>query len=126
MCAEADIGLFEERLSEITHNRAMATKAKMEALEKMIDVIGKYGEIEAMLKMNQLESIEINQQQNEDKEKVDAKRTAFANESGQQQKRAYQEVEKQSCGRCGPLKYSRDRQERTESSDIRQGCAGYE
>ena len=78
--AEADIGLFEERLSEITHNRAMATKAKMEALEKMIDVIGKYGEIEAMLKMNQLESIEINQQQNEDKEKVDAKRTAFANE----------------------------------------------
>lgn len=77
--AEADIGLFEERLSEITHNRAMATKAKMEALDKLVDVVGKYGEIEAALKMNQLESFDYRQQQEEDREKVDAKRTAMAN-----------------------------------------------
>jgi hypothetical protein len=78
--AEADIGLFEERLSEITHNRAMATKAKMEALEKMVDVIAKYGEVESMLKMHQLESFDYAQQANEDQEKTDAKRTAMAND----------------------------------------------
>lgn len=78
--AEADIGLFEERLSEITHNRAMATKAKMEALEKLMNVIQQYGEIEAALKMNQLDSVEMQQQSEEDVEKADAKRTALAND----------------------------------------------
>lgn len=78
--AEADIGLFEERLSEITQNRAMATKAKMEALEKMVDVIAKYGEIETMLKMNQIENFEYDQEKKEDREKIDAKRTSLANE----------------------------------------------
>lgn len=78
--AEADIGLFEERLSEITQNRAMATKAKMEALEKLVDVIGKYGEIETMLKMSELESFDYRQEQKEDREKADAKQTALANQ----------------------------------------------
>jgi hypothetical protein len=78
--AEADIGLFEERLSEITQNRAMATKAKMEALEKMVDVIAKYGEVETMLKMNEIESFDYRQERKEDEEKADAKRTAFAND----------------------------------------------
>lgn len=78
--AEADIGLFEERLSEITRNRALATKDKMEALEKLMDVIQRFGELETMLKANELQSIEIGQQQSEDVEKVDAKRTALSNE----------------------------------------------
>ena len=78
--AEADIGLFEERLSEITQNRALATKAKMEALEKLVDVIAKYGEIETMLKASQIESYSYQQEQKEDQEKADAKRTSLANE----------------------------------------------
>lgn len=78
--AEADIGLFEERLSEITQNRAMATKAKMEALEKMVDVISKYGEVETMLKMNQLESFDYRQENKEDVEKQDVKQTSLAND----------------------------------------------
>jgi len=78
--SEADIGLFEERLSEITHNRAMATKAKMEALEKMVDVIAKYGEIETSLKMHQLDTLDYKQEANEDREKIDAKRTAMSND----------------------------------------------
>jgi hypothetical protein len=78
--AEADIGLFEERLSEITQNRAMATKAKMEALEKLVDVIAKYGEIEAALKMSQIENFDYRQEGKEDAEKADAKRTALAND----------------------------------------------
>lgn len=78
--AEADIGLFEERLSEITQNRAMATKAKMEALEKLVDVVAKYGEIETMLKMNSLQTIDYMQEGKEDEEKADAKRTAMSND----------------------------------------------
>lgn len=78
--AEADIGLFEERLSEITQNRAMATKAKMEALEKLVDVIAKYGEIEAALKLNEIESFDYRQEQKEDVEKIDAKQTSLANQ----------------------------------------------
>ena len=78
--AEADIGLFEERISEISHNRAMATKAKMEALEKMVDVIAKYGEIETSLKMHQLQGFDQMQEQDENIEKADARRTAMSNE----------------------------------------------
>ena len=77
---DANIGLFEERLSEITQNRAMATKAKMEALEKLVDIIGKYGEIEAAIKMNNLEGIEYRQEEKEDRERIDARRMALANE----------------------------------------------
>lgn len=77
--AEADIGLFEERLSEITQNRAMATKAKMEALEKLVDVIAKYGEIEAALKLSQIDSFDYQQQDKENEEKADAKLTSLAN-----------------------------------------------
>lgn len=78
--SEANIGLFEERLSEITRNRALATKDKMEALEKLIDVIAKYGEIETMLKMSEIESFDYRQENKENVEKADAKRTAFAND----------------------------------------------
>lgn len=78
--AEADIGLFEERLSEITQNRAMATKAKMEALEKLMDVIAKFGEIETMLQQNNLQGMSYQQEANEDREKMDAKQTALSND----------------------------------------------
>lgn len=77
---ESNIGLFEERLSEIIHNRALATKAKMESLEKLIDVISKYGEIETSLKMNQIEGFNYQQMLDENIEKQDAKETALANE----------------------------------------------
>lgn len=78
--SEADIGLFEERLSEITHNRAMATKAKMESLEKLVDVIAKFGEIETALKMAEIDNYSNEQAIEEDEEKVDARRTALSNE----------------------------------------------
>jgi len=78
--SEANIGLFEERLSEITQNRAMATKAKMESLEKLVDVITKFGEIETALKMAEIDNYSNQQSMEEDEEKVDAKRTALSNE----------------------------------------------
>ena len=78
--AEADIGLFEERLSEISQNRSMATKNKVEALAKLMEVIQKYGELEAHLQSNNLESIDYQNESKEDAEKADAKRTAMAND----------------------------------------------
>jgi len=78
--AESNIGLFEERLSEISQNRAMATKTKVEALEKLLDLVNKYGELEAKLKENDLETIEHNQEIEEDREKLDAKQTSLAND----------------------------------------------
>jgi hypothetical protein len=82
--AEADIGLFEERLSEITQNRAMATKAKAEALYTLLETIQKFGELETMLAENNLESLEYEQINKENREKVDAKQTAESNKFVQQ------------------------------------------
>lgn len=77
--SESNIGLFEERLSEITRNRALAVKDKMEALEKLVEVTAKFGELESMLKMNQIEAMDSEQEIDEDREKTDAKRTALSN-----------------------------------------------
>jgi hypothetical protein len=78
--AEANIGLFEERLSEITRNRALATKDKMAALAQLVETIGKYGEIETNLKMHELENYDYKQEGKENVEKEDAKRTAESNQ----------------------------------------------
>jgi len=78
--AQADVGLYEERLSEITRNRALATRDKMEALSKMVDVTAKLGAIETMVKMQQVENFNNQQSIGEDLEKIDAQRTSEANE----------------------------------------------
>lgn len=77
---ESNIGLFEERISEVTKNDALATKAKMEALEKLVDVTAKFGEIETSIKMNQLESFDYMQDRKEDRSKDDARREAMGND----------------------------------------------
>lgn len=78
--AESNIGLFEERLSMISKNHAMATKEKMAALEKLVETIAKYGEVEAAIKLGELDSLESEQLDEEEAAKMDAKRTAMANE----------------------------------------------
>lgn len=77
---ESNIGLLEERMAEVSKNRALSTKAKMEALEKMVDVIGKYGEIETMLKMQDIQSFDYQEKAMEDLEKRDAHKEAISNE----------------------------------------------
>lgn len=89
--AESNIGLFEERLSEISQNRSMAVKNKVESLEKLLNVIKQYGEIETALKESELQSVAYDQELSEDREKADAKQTSLANDfftnimGGQQQ-----------------------------------------
>ncbi len=82
--AEADIGLFEERLSEISNNRSMALKNKTEALGKLLEVIKQYGEIETMVRAQDLQGMEAQQEVSEDREKIDAKQTAMSNDFMQQ------------------------------------------
>lgn len=78
--AESNIGLFEERLSMIGRNNSLSTKAKMEALEKLVEVTHRYGELEAHLKMNNIDSIDTQEQTKEDIAKEDAKRTSLSND----------------------------------------------
>lgn len=78
--SESNIGLFEERLSMIGRNNAMSTKAKMEALEKLVEVTHRYGELEAHLKMNDIGSLDMQEQSKEDMAKEDAKRTSMSND----------------------------------------------
>lgn len=77
---ESNIGLLEERMAEVSKNRALSTKAKMEALEKMVDVIGKYGEIETALKMNEIQSFDYQSAVMEDREKQQSHSDAASDE----------------------------------------------
>jgi hypothetical protein len=78
--AESNIGLFEERLSEITQNRSMALKNKVEALQKLLEVVGQHGELEAAAKARDLDNLSAQQNTEEDREKIDAKITAKSND----------------------------------------------
>lgn len=61
----SNVGLFEERVSEISKNHAISTREKMDALTKMLEAIQKYGEVEVMLKSSQLESIKYDEEEEE-------------------------------------------------------------
>lgn len=78
--SDSNVGLFEERLSEVAKNEALSTKAKMEAIEKMVDVIAKYGEIETTLAESKLQSYDIAQDMEQDREKAEAKQMSSGNE----------------------------------------------
>lgn len=61
----SNVGLFEERMSMISKNHALATKEKMAALAQLMETIQKFGEVETFLKSNELESIKYDEEENE-------------------------------------------------------------
>ena len=77
---EADLGLKDERESELTKNRALAVKAKMEALEKMVDATAKIGAVETMMKMGQINEMENQDIAKEDTETDKSRGEAMENE----------------------------------------------
>ncbi|HMH10166.1 MAG TPA: hypothetical protein VK553_05615 [Candidatus Nitrosopolaris rasttigaisensis] len=77
---ESNVGLLEERISEVSKNHSLSVKTKMEALEKMIDVIAKFGEIETNLKMHDIQRLEMEDQRMEDADKEKAKKDAISDE----------------------------------------------
>lgn len=77
--AESNVGLFEERLSEITHNRSLALKEKVEALEKLLNLVHLYGESEAVKNMEALEILSDSDAENEEREKIEARTLSESN-----------------------------------------------
>lgn len=77
--AESNIGLFEERLSEITKNRSSALKDRMEALEKLVGTASQYGDFVTNSYEEDLDQMSDEMEVEEDEEKVDAKLTNEAN-----------------------------------------------
>lgn len=78
--AESNIGLFEERISEISQNRSMALKNKVEALKNLLEVVDTYGAPQARAESRQLQEIGAIQGIEEDRAKVDAKVESNANQ----------------------------------------------
>lgn len=81
---ESNIGLFEERISEVQKNEALSAKAKAEALEKLVDVIAKYGEVETALAQVKLETFDYTQDLKSNMDKVQAKQNTEGNKFVQQ------------------------------------------
>jgi hypothetical protein len=77
---ESNVGLLEERISEISKNRALSVKAKMEAIQTLVDTIAKYGEVETALKASDIESFQYQDKYMEDREKAQAHDESLANE----------------------------------------------
>lgn len=69
--AASNVGLFEERVSEISKNHAISTREKMDALQKMLEAIQKFGEVETFLRANQLESIKYDEEEREKEARTD-------------------------------------------------------
>jgi hypothetical protein len=70
----SNVGLFEERMSMISKNHALATKEKMEALAQLLETIQKFGEVETFLKSNELESIKYDEEEQEKDSREDVER----------------------------------------------------
>ena len=70
---DSNIGLFEERLSMIQKNRALATKEKMAAVAQLVETIEKFGSLEAAAASGFVEQSQERDVQKEDREKIDAK-----------------------------------------------------
>jgi GTP-sensing pleiotropic transcriptional regulator CodY len=78
--SESNQGLFEERLSMIARNRAISTREKMDALTKLLEAVQKFGELEAMLGVQQIQAYDQTQMLTEQQEKGEAKLTNAGNE----------------------------------------------
>lgn len=61
--SESNVGLFEERMSMISKNHALAAKEKMAALAQLLETIQKFGEVETFLQSNNLESIKMDEEE---------------------------------------------------------------
>lgn len=80
----SNVGLFEERVSEISKNHAISTREKMDALSKMLEAIQKFGEVEVFLKANQLESIKYDEEEQEKEARTDIEKNLMGSKFAEQ------------------------------------------
>jgi len=77
--AESNVGLFEERISEITRNHALALKDKVEALQKLLELYTVFGEAEARRKSVELTSLGLLDEEHEREEKMESRAISESN-----------------------------------------------
>lgn len=82
--AESNVGLFEERISEISKNHAISTREKMDALTKLLEAIQKFGEVETMLQASNLEGIKLDEEETEKTARMGIERQEAAKKFYQQ------------------------------------------
>jgi len=82
--AESNVGLFEERMSMISKNHALASKEKMAALTALLESIQKFGELETYLQANNLESIKYDDEETEKISRQQVERTEASKKFMQQ------------------------------------------
>lgn len=75
---DSNIGLYEERLSEISRNRSLSLKDRMDALGKLVETVQIYGKIETGIRERDIENMDAQQVSREDREKADAQRRSQA------------------------------------------------
>lgn len=63
--SESNVGLFEERMAEVSKNHAISVREKMDALTKLLEAIQKFGEMETFLQANNLPSIKFDEEESE-------------------------------------------------------------
>lgn len=74
---EADLGLLEERLSEIGKNNALSAKSKAEAIKTMVETAQLYGQLETDMAMGNVDQMERSEENREAMQREDAKRSSM-------------------------------------------------
>jgi hypothetical protein len=77
--AESNIGLLEERLSEISKNQSLSTKAKAEAVMKLLEAEQMAGQMAMQQAMGEVDMMSVEEDMHEDRERVKAKASSDAN-----------------------------------------------
>ena len=78
--SQADVGLYEERMSEISRNRSLATKDKIDAFAKLVETFYTYGESSSSKAARMVEQVSNQDVMREDREKQDAEKTSKSND----------------------------------------------
>lgn len=78
--SDSNVGLFEERLSELRKNDAISLREKMDAISKLLDAIQRYGELETALATAGIEQMDMQEEAENQREKQMALGQSSANE----------------------------------------------
>jgi hypothetical protein len=76
--SESNIGLYEERLAEVSKNHAISTREKMDALTKLLEAIQKFGEMEVFFQANNLSTVKYDEEETEKNARMDIERNESA------------------------------------------------
>lgn len=78
---ESNIGLLEERISQISKNRSLSAKAKAEALQILLETVATFGQAATDKEARELEAFDYHQKNIEDQERNQAHKESQATET---------------------------------------------